>query len=87
MPRFLRDIAGIRLIVDRYDLHVWHAVIGKQRYHLRERGGAVLLYAEDGHLLGRFADWDPAVAGARAHAEAAGTLRPAPFRVHLSPQR
>ena len=83
MPRFLRDIAGVRLIVDRYDPQVWHAVIGKQRYHLRERGGTVLLYVEDGRLLGHFTDWDPAVAGARAHAEAAGTLRPAPFQVHL----
>jgi len=87
MPRFLRDIAGIRLIVDRYDPQVWHGMVGKQRYHLRERGGAVLLYAEHGQLLGHFTDWDPAVAGARAHAEATGTLRPAPFRVHLSPQR
>lgn len=83
MPRYLRDVSGVRLIVDRYDLRLWHFAIHGVRYDLHERGGRFLLRTANGAPLGRFADWTEAIAGARRHAGALTATRETPRRTVL----
>ena len=75
MPRLLQYVSGIRLTVDRYDHRLWHFMIQRRRYDLRERGGSYVVQAEDGTKLGTFDDWSKAVASAREHAHRAITER------------
>lgn len=73
MPRLLHYVAGVRLIVDPYDHHLWNFTIRSRRYHLRARGGTFVLRTDDGTLLGTYNDWNLAIAAAKEYAHKAIT--------------
>ncbi len=83
MARQLHYVSGVRLIVDPYDIRLWHFTMQGKRYDVRTKGGAFLLSTDDGTLLGRYTDWSRAIAGAREHAHSAATERLPAIPAHM----
>ena len=86
MPHCLRYAAGVRLVADPFDPHLWRCAVAGRRYALRERRGTIVLVGADGEALGWFRTWERAVERAAEHAGSVGAGQcAAPARLSARP--
>lgn len=72
MDRKLRYVSGVLVTADPFDRELWHTTIRRQRYSLRLYRNSIRVAVEGGPSVGRFPDWNAAVAAVMAHGIQAG---------------